>query len=141
MNDTETAMQRKAWLLAALSVTAADAHAQSTVMVLGQSLALAGGMGGVVFGAIAGWRTAETLRMGLAFLIYLGLLCVVASTWSGSLEIVPLALVLGAVAGILPFAACFFMARRGVARLRAKVAPQHCATDPEARSPPERRAR
>ncbi len=121
MNDASAAMQRKAWLLAALSVAAVDAHAQSTAIVLGQSLAIVGGASGLVFGSIAGWRTAEPLRLGIAFLIYLGLLCVVASTWAGSLEIVPLALVLGAVAGILPFAAGFFIARRIVVHLHTKL--------------------
>jgi hypothetical protein len=121
MSEAASVPARNAWVLLALAVAAADAHAQSTVVVLGQTLAMLGGAGGAVFGAIAGWRTAEPLRVGVAFLIYLGLLCVVASTWAGSLEIVPLTLVLGAAAGILPFGAGFFALRGIVTRLRAKI--------------------
>lgn len=120
MSEVAPATKRNAWVLIALAVAAADAHAQSTVIVLGQTLAMLGGAGGAVFGAIAGWRAAEPLRLGIAFLIYLGLLCVVASTWAGSLEIVPLTLVFGAAAGILPFAAGFLVVRGIVTRLRAK---------------------
>lgn len=121
MSEVAPATKRNAWLLLALAVAAADAHAQSTAVVLGQTLAMFGGAGGVVFGAIAGWRTAEPLRLGIAFLIYLGLLCAVASTWAGSLEIVPLTLVLGAAAGILPFGAGFLVVRGIVTRLRARL--------------------
>lgn len=121
MNEAAPATRRNAWVLLALAVAATDAHAQSAAIVLGQTLALSGGAGGVVFGAIAGWRRAEPLRLGIAFLIYLGLLCVVASTWAGSLEIVPLTIVLGAAAGILPFAAGFVVARGIVTRLRVKL--------------------
>ncbi len=121
MSEVAPGTRRNAWLLLALSVAAADAHAQSTAVVLGQTLAMFGGAGGAVFGAIAGWRSAEPLRLGIAFLIYLGLLCVVASTWTGSLEIVPLTLVLGAAAGILPFGAVFLVMRGIVTRLRAKL--------------------
>lgn len=109
---------RHAALLAA-AFAATDAHAQSTAAVVGLSLALVACAGGALFGAIAGWKPPATLRFPTAFLIYLGLLTVAASTRAGSLEIVPLAIVLGAIAGVVPFAACFFAVRALVARLRA----------------------
>ena len=136
MNEVTPATRRNAWVLLALAVAAADAHAQSTVVVLGQTLAMFGGAGGAVFGAIAGWRKAEPLRLGIAFLIYLGLLCAVASTWAGSLEIVPLTLVLGAAAGILPFAAGFLLMRGIVTRLRAKLG-ANATTRRAASGPPQ----
>lgn len=88
------------------------------VAVLGQTLALFGGLGGSIAGAVAGYMHPRRMQFWRAFLVYLGILCAIASTWAGSLEIVPLALFLGATAGVLPFAAAFFISRRLVALLR-----------------------
>ena len=110
----------------ALALAAADARAEGA-LVAGQFLAGLGLVGGAIGGGIAGWRRHDPTGFGISFLVYLGLVCVVASTWSGSFEIVPLTLVFGAVAGILPFAASFFSIRKLVTvlsrRLRSKPPP------------------
>lgn len=68
-----------------------------------------------------GLEAAGTLRFQTAFLVYLGQLTVAASTRAGSLEIVPLAVVLGALAGIAPFAVCIFIMRGLAARLHRRL--------------------
>jgi hypothetical protein len=102
----------------ALSLAAPDAAA-SGVAAAAEVLAIIGLAGGAVCGALAAWYRPGTIRFANAFLIYLGVLCAVASTWAESLEIVPLTLVFGSVAGILPFAAGFLALRRAVGHLRA----------------------
>lgn len=116
-------MRRRAPAAALLSLWTftTDAYAQSTAIVVGLSLALIACAGGALFGVIAGWKPQGALRLRTAFLLYLGLITVAASTRAGSLEIVPLAIVLGALAGIAPFAACFFVLRALTARLREKL--------------------
>jgi len=88
----------------------------SGAIAVGQVLALAGLLFGVVTGALAGWRASP--GFGPAFGLYLGAVCMAASNWAGSLEIVPLALLAGAVWGIAPFAAAFLLLRRIVRRAR-----------------------
>src|SRR5512143_4352480 len=85
---------------AALLFVEFDAHAQGHAVILGASLAAAAVLGGLVMGAIAGLR--GQLGLWPSFGVYLGLLCAVASTRFGSLEVLPLTLVLGAIAGVLP---------------------------------------
>ena len=102
-----------------LGAVASTAQAQpATVVAIGQTLALAGLGGGAIGGVWAGYRKAPVAAFWPAFGIYMLLLCAAASTRAGSFEIVPLALVLGAGAGIVPFAAAWFGLRFGVARLR-----------------------
>ncbi|WP_418318991.1 hypothetical protein [Piscinibacter sakaiensis] len=96
---------------AGLLVCCSEAWAQGTAVVLGQSLAWVGLLGGAVAGAVSGFLQARPAAFWPAFGIYLGLLAMLASTRAGSLEIVPLALVFGAVAGIVPFAAAWFGVR------------------------------
>jgi hypothetical protein len=91
------------------------------VAVLGQSLALLGCAGGIAAGLYAGCREPRLVPFWSAFLVYLGVMSAVVATWAGSLEIVPLALVLGAAAGILPFAALFLLCRRLVRSARASL--------------------
>lgn len=90
-----------------------------TAIVLGQTLALLGAAGGVLAGLWAGWRPAGAVRFRSAFLVYLGLVSVAASTWSGSMEIVPLTLALGALVGIVPFGLGFVLCRAALQRARA----------------------
>ena len=99
---------------------ASPAHAQDVAMVLGQSLALLGLLGGLVAGVVAAWRQPKGLHFGTSFLVYLGVLCVVASTWIGSLDAVPLTLALGTAAGMLPYAGAFFGLRWCFAQWRAR---------------------
>lgn len=106
---------------AALLAAAPDAQAQGHAAVLGLSLVLAGGVGGAIAGVLAAGLGPRPLRFWPSFGIYLGLLSVAASTWAETLEIVPLVLVLGAFAGILPYAAGFHLARQVVTRLRAAI--------------------
>ncbi len=75
---------------------------QSNAWVLGQILALLGLLGGVVAAVVAAFRYPQSLSFGTSFLVYLGVLCFVASTWVGSLDAVPLTLALGAGAGVWP---------------------------------------
>jgi hypothetical protein len=103
---------------AALLAISLDTRAQGHAVVLGESLAVAGALGGLTLGAIAGWIGANRLRLWPSFGIYLGIVCVVASTRFGSMEVVPLTLVFGAAAGVLPYAASYLIARGLVARLR-----------------------
>jgi hypothetical protein len=104
-----------------LCVAAWPAQAQGNAVVLGQSLALAGGVGGVCAGLVAGYLSPRPLRFWTSFGIYLGVLCMVASTWAQSMDIVPLTLVLGALFGLLPYGLCFFLVRRGLGWLRARI--------------------
>lgn len=106
----------------------ADARAQSSSMVLGQSLALLGLAGGLVAGGLAAFKLTE-VRFGNSFLVYLGVLCAAASTWVGSLDAVPLTLVLGAAAGVLPFATAFFGLRWCLVQLRARRSKSQPPTD------------
>ncbi len=102
---------RALWVGLLSVMLAGEAVAQGTAAVVGQSLALAGLAGGVVAGAYAGYRHSPPRAFWPAFGIYLGLLAIVASTRSGDMAIVPLALALGGAAGLLPFAAAYFGVR------------------------------
>jgi hypothetical protein len=84
------------------------------------TLASLGLLGGAIAGAWAGWRTRPPLRFGPAFLVYLGVLSAVATTWAQSMEALPLTLVYGAAMGVLPFAAAFHLLRRIVAAWKAR---------------------
>ncbi|MBX3607746.1 MAG: hypothetical protein KF788_20905 [Piscinibacter sp.] len=101
----------------------AQAQAQAPALVLGQTLALAGAVGGLVLGAAAGIGRHGGLGLWPSFGIHLGFLCLLASTRFGSLEVVPLTLVLGAIAGVLPFVACFLAMRAALRRWRAPRPP------------------
>ena len=105
----------------ALAIAAADVQAQTTAAIIGQFLAAVALFGGALCGAWAGCREQKAISFWLAFAVYLGLLSVVASTWSGSLEIVPLVLLFGAFAGIVPFAASFLLVRYLVVLVRARL--------------------
>jgi hypothetical protein len=105
----------------ALAVAAADVRAQGTTTVVAQFLVMAALFGGALSGAWAGIRGPKAIRLWPAFLVYLGLLSMVASTWAGSLEIVPLTLLFGAIAGIAPFAASFFLLRHLVLWIRDRL--------------------
>ena len=93
---------------------------QSNAWVLGQSLVLLGLLGGFVAGVVAALRAPQGLHFGTSFMIYLGVLCGVVSTWLGSLDAVPLTLVLGAAMGVLPYAGAFFGLRWCVNRWRTR---------------------
>ena len=103
-------------------------------------LALAGG---AVAGAVAALRRrGPALRLRVAFVVYLGGLAVLSTTWAQSMEVLPLALVFGAAVGILPFAAMFLLVRQLVRQLlrwllsrRQSVAALAQPVDPE---PPQR---
>lgn len=105
-------------LIVLLWLFAAPARAETTLAEVGPPLALLGLAGGAAAGAIAGWRSHPRSAFWPGFGVYLGLLSVTASTRAGSLEVVPLTLVLGAGAGILPFALAWFALRAGVAALQ-----------------------
>jgi threonine/homoserine efflux transporter RhtA len=87
-----------------------------------QLLAGAGLAGGAVGGVVAGLRepAGAAVRWHVAFLVHLGVVCCVASTWAATLEIVPFALLFGAASGIVPFVASFFALRFLVRMLRAR---------------------
>ncbi len=78
--------------------------------------------GGLVGGIAAGLKAPGAVRFAMAFLVWLGLLVVCASTYAQSMDIVPLTLLLGGAVGLLPFAAGFFMGRRGVQAWRHRGA-------------------
>jgi hypothetical protein len=103
-----------------LAVMATHANAQDRIEVVGQFLAIAGLSGGALGGVIAGWRQGKPLVFWQAFLVYLGGMAMLASTRAGSMEILPLALVLGALVGIGPFAASFYLARHLTQRACAR---------------------
>lgn len=105
-------------LVLGLLLISTPAAAQGVTLVVGQSLALGGLVGGLVAGCHAGWRASPARAIWPAFGIYLGLLSMVASTRAGDMGIVPLALVLGAAAGLLPFAAAYFAVRWCWGRVR-----------------------
>jgi len=105
-----------------LTVTTCSAFAQGNAIVVGQSLALAGGFGGICAGLLAAWLGPHQLRFWPSFGVYIGLLAVIASTWTGTMEVVPLTLALGSLVGLLPYAAGFFLASRAFTRLLAVVA-------------------
>lgn len=113
-----------AGLALGLLVVSTPAAAQGVTLVVGQSLALGGLVGGLVAGCHAGWRASPPRAIWPAFGIYLGLLAMVASTRVGDMAIVPLALVLGAAAGILPFAAAYFAVRWCWGRVRDRRRPR-----------------
>jgi threonine/homoserine efflux transporter RhtA len=94
-----------------------------------QVLAGAGLAGGAVGGVVAGLRepAGAAVRWHVAFLVYLGIVCCAASTWAGSLDIVPFALMFGAVCSIVPFAASFFALRYLVNLLRVRLHARACA--------------
>lgn len=96
-------------LLLLLVVTPAQAQTSAAdVLPLLALIALAGGL---VAGAVAGWRGQSAAAIGPAFGIWLGLLSLVVSTRAGTLEVVPLLLALAVASGIVPFAAAWFGAR------------------------------
>jgi hypothetical protein len=91
----------------ALAFFAADASANG-VVVIGQFLALLALVGGALGGALAAWQGPKASGFGVAFMVYLGLVSLAGSTWVQSMEMVPLALVYAAAAGVIPFGAGFF---------------------------------
>jgi hypothetical protein len=99
------------------------------VALLALTLMAAALLAGAVAGAVVGWRRARSFGLVRAFLVYLGLLAVVSTTFSQAMEILPLALLYGVVTGILPFAAAFYGVRWMVSsylapRRRASAASQ-----------------
>lgn len=74
---------------------------------------VAGAVGGI---AAALWPQRQ-VRMGPAFLVYLGLVAVLATTMSQTLDVLPLSLIYGAAVGALPFGAAFLAARKAVSLL------------------------
>jgi hypothetical protein len=108
-------------LAVVLTTAASSVFAQGNALVLGQSLAIAGCVGGACAGSLAALFGPHRLRFWPSFGVYIGLLSVTASTWAGTMDIVPLTLVLGALAGLLPYAACFYLACHALTRLRAAI--------------------
>ena len=108
---------RPALLAAALLALSAPAQAFDTLAV-GQTLFGLGALGGLVAGLVAAWRLPRPTGFGPAFGTYLGALCVLVSTWAGTLDTVPLTLAFGAAAGIGPFALLFLGLRRWGRRRR-----------------------
>jgi uncharacterized membrane protein YfcA len=84
------------------------------------TLAAFGLLGGALGGAVAGFKSDEPLHIGTAFLVYLGILAVVGTTWSQSMEALPLTLVYGAAMGALPFGAAFLLVRTLVCSFRSR---------------------
>lgn len=105
-----------------LLLWAGPAHAAGRPGILMGTLALAGMIGGIGSGLSAG-LSKHPPRLLVSFAVYLGLLCATASTWVGTLDVVPLTLALGAAAGIVPFAAAHHAVRWLVRRLRKPGAP------------------
>jgi hypothetical protein len=100
---------------------AARAQAAHAVAVLLPELVLAALVAGVVTGAWGFWRPdGPAPRWHTGFLVYLGLITVMATTLSGSMEIAPLALLVAAVSGILPFLAGFGALRWLLRRWRGR---------------------
>jgi hypothetical protein len=77
-------------------------------------------LGGGVAGTVAGLRPEKPLRFVPAFLVYLGALAVISTTWAQSMDVLPLALVYGAATGVLPFGATFLLMRRLACAFRAR---------------------
>jgi hypothetical protein len=75
---------------------------------------------GAVGGIAAALRPQGRVRIGPAFLVYLGLVAVLATTLSQSLDLLPLTLIYGAAVGALPFGAAFLAARQLVSMLRTR---------------------
>jgi RsiW-degrading membrane proteinase PrsW (M82 family) len=90
------------------------------VSALFLALAGLGLLGGAIAGTAAGLRPARPVRFGPAFLVYLGVLAVVSTTWAQSMDALPLALVYGAAISVLPFGAAFLLARRLAGILMSK---------------------
>ncbi len=98
-----------------------EAFAQDTAVVVGQALALAALAGGAIAGALAGYRNSPPKTFWPAFGIFVGVIAVAASTRAESMAIVPLALVVGGVAGVVPFAVAFFAVRWCWRRIRGRL--------------------
>jgi hypothetical protein len=90
-------------------------------------------LGGVVAGGVAGWPSVRSLGLGPAFLVYLGLLAIVSTTFAQSMEILPVTLLYGVVTGIVPFALAFYGMRWLV---RSKLAPRLGAS----KAPPDKQS-
>lgn len=100
-----------------LTMLAAPAvHAQGNARVLAESIGIAGVLGGLVLGAAAALWTQSGLKFWPSFCIFLGALCLLASTRFGTLEVVPLTLALGALLGGVPFGLGFWAAKSVVGR-------------------------
>jgi len=100
-----------------VALAAAPAHAAQGVAVVIPWLALTALLAGLAAGTFAaGKRAAPVWRAG--FLIFLGTVTAAATTFAGSMEAAPLALVLAAASGVLPFTGGFFGTRWAVTRWR-----------------------
>ncbi len=97
----------------------ACAQAAQAVAVLLPNLVGTALVGGMLAGAWAGWqRNGAGPRWYTGFLVYLGLVTAVATTFSGSMELAPLALIVAALAGVLPYLAGFGAFRWALRRWR-----------------------
>lgn len=96
------------------------AWASEPATVLAMSLGLFALIGGAVAGMLAAVRP-DRIRFRPAFLAWLALLAVTATTRARSMEALPLALVLGTVLGILPFAASYVLVRAIGLRLKRRA--------------------
>ena len=96
-------------------------HAQAAqgVAVLFPYLAGAALVAGAVTGVLAGRRGQDGPRWHTGFLVFLGLTVVLTTTFAGTMDVVPLALALTALTGVLPYSAAYFGVRSGVRRWRA----------------------
>lgn len=103
-------------LLFAGSACAQAAQAVAVLLpeLVGTALAV-----GMLAGAWSGWqRSGAGPRWHTGFLVYLGLVTVVATTFSGSMELAPLALIVAALVGALPYLAGFGALRWALRRWR-----------------------
>jgi threonine/homoserine efflux transporter RhtA len=79
------------------------------------ALALAGGG---IAGTWAGMTSTDAVPFRTAFLVWVGLAAVAATTFAQSMDALPLTLIVAALAGIAPFAGGYFVLKRLVHRLR-----------------------
>lgn len=101
------------------ALAATPAHAAAGVAVVMPWLAMAALAAGLATGVYAaGKKAAPVWRAG--FLIFLGAVTAVATTFAGSMEAAPLAQVLAAASGVLPFTGGFFGTRWAVTRWRQR---------------------
>ncbi len=76
--------------------------------------------GGLLAGAWAGFRPRSDPGPGKAFLVWLGLVVVVSTTFAKSTEALPFALIWASALGIVPFWCFYVVLRALVNRVRAK---------------------
>ncbi len=90
------------------------------MFVLALTFAAAALGGGLIAGTWVGMRPQAVIGVAQSFLIWLGLVGVVFTTFAKSMEALPFALIFATVIGIVPFTLGYFSLKALLAKIRER---------------------